>query len=966
MLVQGSLPPWLRAVSDSTRTKLSESLRKSLLLRAPKNDEELWLLLAYRLGIAIARRPLCPEHSTPFQWLADAFFHRADRLLAMAAKGSGKTKGFALLHELNSEFKPGTHTSHVGSIEKQARRCWDELEQQLKDQELIGRQVDPLVWEVATDGVPLRSDIRWRNGSRVEILAGTLGQVCVPGTTSVITDRGQIRIDKIVRDRLPVRVKSWNTDEGRWEWQSVVGWHDNGPSEAYLSVRLVDRVFAGPELTATPNHQVLQPDGTKIPLGQLRSGDCLCVAGYVLSQAQEQILLGSLLGDGSIDVHGRLCVTHGMKQRDYLEWKARVFVALNPSISSKVGGWGTKGQELRTRVHPKFRELRRRWYPEGRKRVPPAALDGLEPLGLAVWLMDDGWYANQAQRGRWSGHWGIATHWMRAADRAEAEGLFERLDIRGRWLRDRRGEDQYEWHCTAEGSRRLDGLVGEYFEIGPGYWQKRWAPPEIEPGREGLVPVEIASIGLASFKAHGARHNRFDLTVDKTHNYCVASGVVIGNSGVHPNIGAMDEFELVNWEVFEHFSKALHETQASRAQMVIGSTRFRQGGPVERVIEQMGPALTVRRWCIYDTMARCEYDCHNFPGFGQCPLWSRVEVKADGSQDEVPMCHGRAHEGTGHLTADEVINAYLMSDQLSWGTIMELRRPQSRGAFYPECEDDVHYRTDVEYVPGQPVYLGYDDGFHYPSCLGAWQLRSDGFLYQFDEIYATERLVPQLCEELGDKPWLPDCERGWPDPSAYRAIQEFNQFFEARLGRPVMVWDTDNNRIQGWRAVRRRLRGPLGHATIAWKRGACLYTWQDVKGLTRKEGTEDCEKKDDHGADQSRYLVHNLDQYLGRRAAWTGTGRPEGGVQDQLEQARQEQAEGLIKDRWDQLRRQGVRDAELQVIEQRYGPERVEFARALGGLIAEQTVGGRLRRAGLVDEPYRDPELEPEPEEEEV
>lgn len=613
MLVRGSEPPWLRSLDGATRANLRESVRRALVLRAPRTDAELWLLVAYRWGMGLARRALCPEHDPPFEFVRRAFFQEDERLFALAAKGSGKTTAFAILHILNSQFKPGTWTAHVGAIEIQARRCFDYVQAQLQREQLMGRAVDPLVWQVAVDGAPLRSRILWRNGSRIEVLSGTLNQV----------------------------------------------------------------------------------------------------------------------------------------------------------------------------------------------------------------------------------------------------------------------------------------------------------------------------------------------------------------SGPHPQIGAMDEVELVDLEVFRHFALALHEGPQSRAQMLLGSTRFRLGGPVETILEGAAehglPVFGVVRWCVWEAMARCPWDCHRVPGFGRCPLWARQEVQPDGSRVEVPMCAGRAHQADGHLSPEEVLNAFLLSDHESWATLMELRRPGLRGAFFPEFDPTpggLHVREEFEYVPGRPVYLAYDDGFNFPAVLGAWQVTPAGVVYQFDELYRVRCLPRQLLEELEGRPWFRDLGEGWgfPDPTAHAAIEEFNQFFRDRFGRALFRYDVDADRREGWRAVRRRLWGALGRPTIGWH-PRCRETIRELRGLRRRPGTEDCEKADDHAPDMVRYFVLNFERLMGYNESRNA--RPVGGV-ERAEREAEARAEGLVRERWDRLRALGVPEGELRALEARWGARRADLARALGGLLSELTLAGRLRRSGLRTEPEEDPEVDGE------
>jgi hypothetical protein len=60
------------------------------------------------------------------------------------------------------------------------------------------------------------------------------------------------------------------------------------------------------------------------------------------------------------------------------------------------------------------------------------------------------------------------------------------------------------------------------------------------------------------------------------------------------------------------------------------------------------------------------------------------------------------------------------------------------------------------------------------------------------------------------------------------------------------------------------------------------------------------------------------------------------------------QAEGQIKERWDALVKMGYREGELRLLDGWYQDDRAGLAKALGALIAENTLAGRLQRAGLL------------------
>ena len=253
-------------------------------------------------------------------------------------------------------------------------------------------------------------------------------------------------------------------------------------------------------------------------------------------------------------------------------------------------------------------------------------------------------------------------------------------------------------------------------------------------------------------------------------------------------------------------------------------------------------------------------------------------------------------------------------------------------------------------MPGEPVYLGYDDGYEWPSSLGVYQVRSDGLVYRFDELYQTRVLADDLCLELEGRPWFRDLELGWADPTARAAIETFRRFFLAKLGRAVML-PAENDRVAGWKAVRGRLGRP-GKAPMIGFAPQAPSGFQDLKGLVRRDDLpDDCEKKQDHGADEVRYLIMGLHRHLGLTDR---SGERPTGSDVYQEDARAGQAERKIREYYDRLRRLGVPAQKLDTIEQfALAPEglgavgREAVWRAYGALLSELTVGGRLARAGL-------------------
>lgn len=150
----------------------------------------------------------------------------------------------------------------------------------------------------------------------------------------------------------------------------------------------------------------------------------------MLPKDVEQVLIGSLFGDGSILFQQGCCNAcfregHSLKQTDYLNWKAGVLSCFGSRVMTHEEN-GYKTIDLTTHVHPILTELRHLWYPNGSKRkvMPEGAVQKLEPLGLAVWYQDDGTYSYQCR-------------WCKIA----LQGFENRADEIKGWFREKWGLD---------------------------------------------------------------------------------------------------------------------------------------------------------------------------------------------------------------------------------------------------------------------------------------------------------------------------------------------------------------------------------------------------------------------------------------------------------------------------------------------------------------------------------------------
>jgi hypothetical protein len=123
-----------------------------------------------------------------------------------------------------------------------------------------------------------------------------------------------------------------------------------------------------------------------------------------LTPTQHAVLVGSLLGDGTLRKQGDrpnalLEVNHSLEFKEYVDWKYQHFreYVLTPP-KARHGNGNRVAYRFTTRSLPVFTCYYWWFYRNGEKQVP-FDLE-LSPLILAVWFMDDGsksrtaWYLN--------------------------------------------------------------------------------------------------------------------------------------------------------------------------------------------------------------------------------------------------------------------------------------------------------------------------------------------------------------------------------------------------------------------------------------------------------------------------------------------------------------------------------------------------------------------------------------------
>ncbi|HKX74118.1 MAG TPA: recombinase RecA [Acidimicrobiia bacterium] len=378
-------------------------------------------------------------------------------------------------------------------------------------------------------------------------------------TRVMLADGTQEKVGKIVNQRLPVEVMSYDFSSGEVVSRKVVNWFDNGRTDRFLQITVAKPLKNGrAQLGITSNHKVMTPAGWK-EAGELKVGDRVLEAvPQYLSPQQWEIIRGSLMGDGALSpsrsgYSARFRMGHGTKQVEYGDWKASLFA--NLSVSRFVNSKGHSFWDIQPL--PELASLRQAVYVAGKKEFDENFFKQLTPLSLAIWYMDDGSFAVrskglQARTQGGSGRISIGVEAMSSATRQRlVDYLADTWGIRGR-LTSSGATGKALVIFDRAATDRFQEVVAPYihpsmaYKLLPRFHGQFDVQPQFIELRYGLEPYPIVDI---HDKPRSKKTHRFDLEVEGSHNY-FADGVMVHNSPeTTPGGRALKFYSTVRLEV---------------------------------------------------------------------------------------------------------------------------------------------------------------------------------------------------------------------------------------------------------------------------------------------------------------------------------------------------------------------------------------------------------------------------------
>jgi recombination protein RecA len=355
----------------------------------------------------------------------------------------------------------------------------------------------------------------------------------------VLADGTTEKIGKIVNQRLPVEVLSYDAVTGTMVPKRVVNWFDNGTTDQFLQITVAKPLKNGrAQLACTPNHLIRTPHGW-VEAGELKIGDRVLEAlPHYLSEFQLDALRGTLMGDGALSpsrsgLGARFRYTHCGTQTEYADWKASLFANVGSSRHVREDNVVTYDFQ----PMPELADLRRAIYVDGKKVFDDDYLKTLTPLALALWYMDDAHFAVrskgvQKRTERLSGRVEICVEAMEVATRARlVTYMADTWGIRGRLKESGASRTAVLVFDNAE-SAKLHALIAPFvhpsmeYKLLPRFRGCFAVEPVFDPVRYELVAMPVTDIRV---KPKTRSMHRFDIEVEDSHNYLV-DGVVVHNS----------------------------------------------------------------------------------------------------------------------------------------------------------------------------------------------------------------------------------------------------------------------------------------------------------------------------------------------------------------------------------------------------------------------------------------------------
>lgn len=299
------------------------------------------------------------------------------------------------------------------------------------------------------------------------------------------------------------------------------------------------------KLIITKEHNVYTPNG-KVPVANLEVGSLIFHEEPLLEGVSEQVLIGSLLGDGNFKraksstgegYFHSAAFYHGTAQTEYFDFKRRI---MGPLVHS----YRYDGKMNRAKVAASFQV--EKLYDlmcenrKGRKAKRPTIhiLDKLNLLGLAIWYMDDGGLGKDQRCSETKGF---------SANISNSRITEKEIN----YVNSKFGLDFNRWSrgmgLSGVRADKFFGLIAAFippcmdYKL-PTHYRGKYDSKLWDTDIADITPVRIIEKRSGDSRKDPmgfGSGSKYDITVEGTHNY-FAQGVLVSNSGDHEMLTAIN------------------------------------------------------------------------------------------------------------------------------------------------------------------------------------------------------------------------------------------------------------------------------------------------------------------------------------------------------------------------------------------------------------------------------------------
>lgn len=387
--------------------------------------------------------------------------------------------------------------------------------------------------------------------------------------------------------------------------------------------------------------------------------------------------------------------------------------------------------------------------------------------------------------------------------------------------------------------------------------------------KPGCETASLGAIQAQAYKCYGYIHDFLEIpwfaddaiwrTMRETKynngsSIAILSGTECGVNSPHPHSAAIDEVELMRWDLLQEAFSMVKSDPGIPATQILTSTRKRLHGTMQKLLDRVFDdpdfPFKIVKWCVFEAIKRCkEISCD------KC----KCLVRGDGLSF-FDICQGKAKEADGFIPLEDVHIKFKTLDPDVFDAQWLGLKPHRKGLVFAEFDLDVHVRSDIVYHPKWRTAAGVDFGFTEPFCCVLYQMDEQGNLYQLNELYGSKVSMPDWITMMKD--WRDPVTREKYEIPAFYCDSSEPGLIREMINAGLPALSTPCGIVEGDRAHRRYLTGHItGEPTIAIH-PRCRMTIAeydryhnkvDPDGVVRSEIPDP--RSENHTKDPQRYLL---------------------------------------------------------------------------------------------------------------